>query len=83
MPSQQGLRGDDQAQAGKLGAGQQPGQGGQNRPVGPRQPQRLGLPLEHGDSAAQDEDRGVLGPVGAGQQSEPAGRPENRQASKS
>jgi hypothetical protein len=62
------VRGDDQAQLAELGAGQQPGQRGQHRPVGPQQPRVLDLALEHGQLMAQDEDFGVLGAVGAGEQ---------------
>jgi len=54
------------------GTGQQPGQRDQDRPVGPRQPRGLDLPLEHGDLVAQDEDLRVLGAIGAGEQGEPA-----------
>jgi len=44
-----------------LGARKQPGQRGQDRPVSPRQPRGLDLPLEHGDLVPQDQDLGVLG----------------------
>jgi hypothetical protein len=60
VPAQQGPRGDDQPQLAQATLGQQPGQGGQDRPVGPRQPRRLHLALQHGDLVAQDEDLGVL-----------------------
>ena len=83
MPAQQGPRGDDQAQLAELAAGQQPGQRGQDRPVGPRQPRSPGLALEHGDLVAQDQDLGVLGPVGAGEQGEPAEHAEHRQVGES
>jgi len=53
-------------------AGQHPGQCGQFRAVGLRQPQCPGLALEHGDLVAQDEDLGILGPVGPGKQGESA-----------
>ncbi len=51
---------------------QQPGQRGQDRPVSPAQPRSFGLTLEDGDLVAQDEDLGVLGAVGAGEQGNPA-----------
>ena len=72
MPAQQGPGRDDQAQLAELAARQQPGQRGQDRPVGPRQPRDLDLALEHGDLMAQDQDLGVLGPVGPGEQGQPA-----------
>ena len=83
MPAQQGPRGDDQAQLAELAAGQQPGQRGQDRPVGPRQLRRLDLALEHGDLVAKDEDLSVLGAVGAGEQSEPAEYPEHQEVDES
>jgi hypothetical protein len=43
----------------------------------------LDLTLEHGDPMAQDEDLGVLGAVGAGQQSEPAEHAEHHQIGES
>jgi hypothetical protein len=55
VPSQQGSRGDDQAQLVKMAARQQPTQCGQDCPVGPGQPRCPGLALEHGDLMAQDE----------------------------
>jgi hypothetical protein len=39
--------------------------------------------LEHGDLVTQDEDLGVLGAVGAGEEGEPAEYPENRQVGES
>jgi hypothetical protein len=39
--------------------------------VGPRQPRHLDLALEHGDLMARDEDLGVLGPVGPGEERQP------------
>jgi hypothetical protein len=53
------------------------GQRGQDRPVSPRQPRHPGIALEHGDLVAQDEDLGVLSPVGAGEKSKPAERAEH------
>jgi hypothetical protein len=76
VPAQQGPRGDDQAQLAEMADGQQPDLLGEDRPVRPRQPRRLDLGLEHGDLVAQDEDLGVLGAVGAGEQGEPAERPQ-------
>jgi hypothetical protein len=66
VPAQQGTRGDDQAQLAEMAARQQLGQRGQYRPIGPGQLRRPGLALEYGDLVAQNEDLGVLGPVGAG-----------------
>jgi hypothetical protein len=65
MPAQHRPRGHDQAQLAEVTAAQQPGQRGQDRPVGPRHFGRVHLALEHGDLVAQDEDLGVLGSVGA------------------
>lgn len=72
---QRGLIADDrgeQAQLTELPTGQQPGQRGQHRTVGPRQPQGLNLTLEHGHLVTQDQDLRVLGAIGAGEQGEPA-----------
>jgi hypothetical protein len=60
----------------ELGARQQPGERGQDCAIGPRQPGRLDLPLEHGDLVAQDQDLRVLGTVGAGEQGKPAEQPD-------
>ncbi len=68
----QSTRGHDQAQLAKVPAGQQPGQHGQDRPIGPGQPRSPDLALKHGDLLAQQEDLGVLGLVRAGEQGEPA-----------
>jgi len=70
MPAEQGPRGDDQAQLTELSGGKQPGQRSQDCPVSTRQLRGLPLTLEHGDLVTQDEDLGVLGAVGTGQQSE-------------
>jgi hypothetical protein len=83
VPAQQGARGDDQAQLAELAAGQQPGQRGQHRPVGPRQPRVLDLALEHGQLMAQDEDFGVLGAVRPGEQGKPAEHAQHHQVSDS
>jgi len=83
MPAQQGPGGDDQAQPTELPSGKQPGQGGQHRPVGPRQPRGLDLALEHGDLMAQDQDLHVLVAIGAGQQGKPAERSQQREVGKS
>jgi hypothetical protein len=56
-----------------MAAGQQPGQRGQDGAVGPGQLRRSALALEYGDLVAQEEDLGVLGPVGAGEQGKPVG----------
>ncbi len=72
MPAQQGPGRDDQVQLAEPGAEQEPGQRGQDRPVGPGQPWSLNLALEHGDLMAQDQDFGVLGAPGSGEQGKPA-----------
>jgi len=64
----------------EVGAGQQPGQRGQDRAVGPERLRRPGLAMEHGDLVAQEEDLGVLG---AGEQGESAEDAEYRQISES
>jgi hypothetical protein len=83
VPAQQGPGRDDQAQLAELPGGQQPGQRGQDRPLGPRQPRSLDLPLKHGNLLAQDQDLRVLGALGPGQQGEPAEYPEHREAGES
>jgi hypothetical protein len=83
VPSQQGPRGDDQAQLAELAARQQAGQRGQDRPVSPGQPRRLDLPLEHGDLVTQDQDLSVLGMVGAGEQGQPAEHAQGREVGES
>jgi hypothetical protein len=70
-------------QLAELAAGQQPGQRGQDRPVGPGQPRVLDLAPEHGDLVAEDQDLGVLGAVGPGEQGEPAEQAQHRQARES
>lgn len=70
---------EDQLQLAELAAGHQPGRRGRDRPVGPGQPRRLDLALEHGDLMTQDEDLGVLGAAGPGEQGKPAEYPEHRQ----
>jgi hypothetical protein len=67
----------------EMPAGQQSGQRGQDRPVSPRQFRCLDLALENGDLVAQDEDLGVLGAVGAGEQGDPAEYPEHRKVGES
>jgi hypothetical protein len=83
VPAQQGPRGDDQAQLAKLTGGQQPGQRGQDRPVSPGQLGSLDPALQHGDLVAQEEDFGVFGAVGPGEQGEPAKDPEHREVGES
>ena len=63
VPAQQGARGDDQGQAADVAAGQQPGQRGHDRAIGPGQLRCPGLAVEHSDLVAQEKDLGVLGPV--------------------
>jgi hypothetical protein len=83
VPAQQGPRGHDQAQPAELAAWQPPGQRGQDRPVGPRQPRGLDLPLEHSDLMPQNKDLGILGAVGPGEQGKPAEHAQHRQVSES
>ena len=78
VPAQQSPRGDDQAQLAEMAAGQQAGQHGHDRAVGPGQLRRPGLGLEHGHLVTQDQDLGVLGVVRAGKQGEPAKHAEHR-----
>ncbi len=54
VPAQHGPRRGNQLELAEPGTGQQPGQRGQHRPVGPRQPRCLDLTLEHGDLVAED-----------------------------
>jgi hypothetical protein len=75
-PAQQSPRGDDQAQLAEIASGQEPGQRGQNRPVGSAQPRGLHLALEHGDLVTQDQELRILVTVGAGKQREPAEHPQ-------
>jgi hypothetical protein len=51
--------------------------------VSPGQPRRLDLALEHGDLMTQDEDLGVLGVAGPGEQGEPAEYPEHHKVGRS
>jgi len=63
MPAQQGARRDDQAKLAAVPVREQPGQSTDDRTVGPRQPRRAGVALEHGELVAQDQDLGVLGQI--------------------
>lgn len=83
MPAQRGPRGDDQAQLAELTARQQPGERGQHRAIGPRQPRDLDLPLEHDDLMAQDKDLRVLGTVGPREQGKPAEHAQHREVGES
>ena len=83
MPAHEGAWRDDQAQLAQLTTGQQPGQRGQDRPVGPGQPRSLDLALENGDLVPQDQDLGVLGVIGPGEQGEPAEHAEHRRVGES
>lgn len=49
-------------------AGQKPGQCRQDRPVRPGQPRVPDLALEHGELVSQEEDLGIFGLVGVGEQ---------------
>jgi hypothetical protein len=82
MPAQQGPRRHDQAQLTKPAARQYPRQRSQDRPVSPRQARRPDLTLEDGDLMTQDQDLGVLGTVGPGEQCEPAEHADHHQISK-
>lgn len=55
VPAQEGTRRDDQAQLAELAAGQQPGQRGQGRPIGPGQPRSLDLTLQNSNLVSQDQ----------------------------
>jgi hypothetical protein len=83
MPAQQSARGDDQPQLAELAAGKQPGQRGQYRSVGPRQPRVLDLPLENCDLVPQNQDFRVLGTVRPGEQGKPAEHAKHRQVRES
>jgi hypothetical protein len=83
VPAQQGSRRDDQVQLAELAAGQEPGQRGQDCPIGPGQPWGSDLALEHGDLMAQDEELCVLGTVGPGEQGEPAEHAQHSQVRES
>jgi hypothetical protein len=83
VPAQQGPRGADQAQLAEVPSRQQPCQRGQDRAVGPGQPRHPDPALQDGDLVAQDEDLGVLGAVGPGDQGKPAEDAQHRQISQS
>jgi hypothetical protein len=83
VPAQQSARGDDPQQLAELAAGQQPGQRGQHRAVGPRQPRVLDLPLENCGLVPQNQDFRVLGTVRPGEQGKPAERAQHRQVRES
>ncbi len=71
MPGQQGGRGDEPM--GTQPVGEQAGQGGQDRPVGPTQARPGHLTAQHRDLVAKDEDLDVLGCGTAREQREPVG----------
>ena len=75
--------GDNQAKLAEVTAGQQQGQRGQDRRVGPGQPRYPDLTLENGDLVTQDEDLSILGEVGPGEQGKPAEHPEHREVDQS
>lgn len=83
MPAQQGLGRDDQAQLAEAGSGQEPGQRGRDRPVGPGQPRSLGLALEHGDLMAEDQDLDDLDTLRPGEQGKPADCMQHREVGES
>jgi hypothetical protein len=83
VPAQHGPRRDDQAQLAEPAAWQQPGQRSQDSPASPPQPWGLDLALEHSDLAPQDQDLGVLGPIGPGEQGKPAEHPQRREVGES
>ena len=61
----------------------QPGQRSQDRTVSPGQPRCLDLTLEYGDLIPQEQDLGVVGAVGAGEQGQPAEYAEHREVGES
>jgi hypothetical protein len=72
-------RGDDQGQLVTVRGGQPTGEGGHDRPVGPRQPRCPDLALQDGDLVAQHQDLAVLDTVGLRQQGQPAAQPNEDQ----
>jgi hypothetical protein len=64
-------------------AGEQAGQGGQDRSVWPTQARSGRLTTQHRDFVTQDEDLDILGGGAAGEQSEPAEQPERDQIQQS
>jgi hypothetical protein len=83
VPAQHGPRCDDQAQLAEPASGQQPGQRGQDRPAGPRQPRDLDPAPDNGNLMAQDQDLGVPGAAAAGEQGKPAEHAQHRQVGES
>jgi hypothetical protein len=63
MPAQQGARRDDEAKLATVPVGEEPGQCGEDRAVGPGWPGYFDTALQHGDLVAQDQDLGVFGHV--------------------
>ena len=70
VPGQQRTR-RDQAMAAQPG-GQQPGQCGQDRPVGPVEPRPGDLAAQDGEFMAEDQDLGILRRLAAAEQLQPA-----------
>ena len=70
VPAQHRPWGDDQAQLPEAAPGQQPGQRGQDRPVGPGQLRRLDLALQDGNLVTQEEDLGIFSPIAGGRTTE-------------
>jgi hypothetical protein len=68
VPAQQRLGLDEEA--GPAGPGRHPADRGQQRPVSGLQPGTWGLPPQHGQLMAEDEELQVLGGVAAGEQHE-------------
>ncbi len=83
MPAQEGPRADNQAELAEMTTGQQPGQRGQDRPVGPGQLRCLDLALECSDLVPQDQNLRVYDAVGPGEQGKPAEHSQHRQVGES
>jgi hypothetical protein len=81
VPGQQRAR-RDQAMAPQPG-GQQPGQRGQDRPVGPVQPRPGDLTAQNRDLVAEDQDLGVLRRPASAQQEQPAKYPDDGEVQES
>ena len=75
----QSTRGHDQAQLAKVPAGQQPGQHGQDRPIGPGQPRSPDLALKHGDLLAS---RRISASLAWSERASRASQPKTRRATR-
>lgn len=63
--------------------GQQPGQRGQDRPVGPVEPGPGDLTTQDGEFVAEDQDLGVLRRLAAAEQLQPAKGPDDGEVQES